>query len=73
MAYVAIDHGVGGEVGGWPGALEQRHGGTGFDVFENLWGKENYELRSSIGHLLLDRCTIALLSSKLRIYVILWD
>ena len=47
MANVAIDHGVGGEVGGWPGALEQRHGGTGFDVFENLWGKENYELRSS--------------------------
>ena len=31
MANVAIDHGVGGEVGGWPGALEQRHGGTGFD------------------------------------------
>lgn len=27
MADVTIDHGMGGEVGGRPGALEQRHGG----------------------------------------------
>ena len=27
MADVTIDHGMGGEVGGGPGALEQRHGG----------------------------------------------
>ena len=27
MANVTIDHGVGGEVGSWPRALEQRHGG----------------------------------------------
>ena len=41
MTNVAIDHGMSGEVGRRAGALEQRHGGTGFDVFENLWGKEN--------------------------------
>ena len=28
MADVAIDHGMGSEVRGGPGALEQRHGGT---------------------------------------------
>ena len=36
MANVAIDHGMGGEVRGRSGALEQRHGGTCFAVNENL-------------------------------------